>query len=151
MADNKAEAQFANLDDLFAASLDDIADLPSFEVPSKGAYIGTVTTAIKEVNKKPAIEVTYTILETVELEDSDDKAPAPGTKFSTAFILGTPIAEGFLKQFLAPFAEHFGTTNVGELIRDLIQDVQIAFTLGHRADKEDKEKFYAVVKNVTVA
>ena len=58
MADNKAEAQFANLDDLFAASLDDMADLPSFEVPSKGAYIGTVTTAIKEVNKKPAIEVT---------------------------------------------------------------------------------------------
>ena len=151
MADNKAEAQFANLDDLFAASLDDIADLPSFEVPSKGAYIGSVTTAIKEVNKKPAIEATYTIMETVELENADDKAPAPGTKFSTAFILGTATAEGFLKQFLLPFAEHFGTRDTGALVRDLIQDVQIAFTLGHRADKEDKEKIYAAVKNVTVA
>lgn len=146
----KVAAQFANLDDLFASSLDDLADLPSFEVPSKGAYIGTVATAVKEVNKKPAIEVTYTILETVELENADDKVPAPGTKFSTAFILGTSTAEGFLKQFLLPFAEHFGTKNPGELVRDLIQDVQIAFTLGHRADKEDKEKIYAQVKNITV-
>lgn len=146
----KVAAQFANLDDLFASSLDDLADLPSFEVPSKGAYIGTVATAVKEVNKKPAIEVTYTILETVELENADDKVPAPGTKFSTAFILGTSTAEGFLKRFLLPFAEHFGTKNPGELVRDLIQDVQIAFTLGHRADKEDKEKIYAQVKNITV-
>lgn len=149
-SDNKAEAQFANLDDLFSADLDDIADLPSFEVPAKGAYIGDVTTEVKEINGKAAIEATYTVVETVELEAAEDKAPEPGTKFSTAFILGNSISEGKLKEFLAPFAAHFGTTKVGELIRDHVKAVRIAFVLKHRTDKEDKEKKYADVRNITV-
>lgn len=149
-ANPNAEAQFDNLDSLFAASLDDIADLPSFETPPKGAYIATVTTSTKEINKKGAVEAEFTIVETVELEHADDKPVAPGTKFSTAFILGNPISEGKLKQFLAPFAESFGTTNIGQLVREEIKDITIAFTLKHRVDKDDKEKFYPDVRNISV-
>lgn len=148
---NDTEAKFIDLDSLFAASLDDIADLASFETPPKGAYIGSVTTSTKEINGKPAVEAEFVVVETVELKDAADKAVASGTKFSTAFILGNAVSEGKLKQFLAPFAAHFGSNNIGQLVRDEIKDVTISFTLKHRKDKEDKEKFYPDVGNITVA
>ena len=146
----KVAAQFADLNDLFAAGLDDIADLPSFEVPPKGAYIGTVTTDVKEINGKPAIEALFVVMETVELENADDKPVEPGSKFSIAFILGSNIAEGKLKEFLAPFGQHFGKTNVGELVQNDIKEIAIAFTMKHRTDKDDKERKYADVRNITV-
>lgn len=151
MANDNFEAKFGNLDELFSASLDDIADLPSYETPSKGAYIATVTTSTKEIGGKPAVEAEFTIVETVELENAEDKAPATGSKFSTAFILGNSISEGKLKEFLTPFGAHFGTSSIGELVRDHIKDVTISFTMKHRKDKEDKEKFYPDVRNITVA
>lgn len=146
-----ADAKFTDIDSLFSASLDDIADLPSFETPPKGAYILTVSTDVKEINKKPAVEASYTVVETVELENADEKPAVAGTKFSSAFILGNAVSEGKLKQFLAPFAAHFGTNNVGELIRDHIKDVTISAVMKHRVDKDDREKIYPDVRNVTVA
>lgn len=151
MANDNTEAKFADLDSLFSASLDDIADLASYETPPKGAYIAAVTTTSKEINNKPAVEAEFTIMETVELEDGADKPVANGTKFSTAFILGNAVSEGKLKQFLMPFASHFGSTNIGQLVRDEIKEVTISFTMKHRKDKEDKEKFYPDVRNITVA
>ena len=151
---NKTEAQFSDLDALFAAGLDDIADLPSFEVPPKGAYVCSVTTEIKEINKKPAIEAKFVVVETVELDDKDATPAAVGTEFSIAFILGSSFAEGKLKEFLAPFAAHFGTTGpgaVGQLVRDEIKDVTVALTLKHRMGGEDKDKVYADVRNIMVA
>lgn len=151
MAQEKADAQFANLDELFAANLDDIADLASYETPPKGSYIFSVSTDTKEINKKAAVEAAFTVVETVELENAEDKPVAVGTKFSTAFMLGNPISEGKLKQFLAPFAAHFGTTNVGTLVRDTIKEVTVAAIMKHRKDKDDPEKVYADVRNITVA
>jgi len=154
--DTKNDAQFENLDALFAASLDDIADLPTFEVPPEGTYIGTVSCALKEINKKQAIEAEFTLIEVSELEEELEdgaKGPQAGDKFSIAFILGSNIAEGKLKQFLAPFGAHFGTNSVGELVRDRIKDVQVAFTLKHRTNKkgDDPDRIYPDVRNVTVA
>lgn len=154
--DNKNEAQFGtDLDALFAASLDDIADLPAFEVPPEGTYIGTVSTDTKEINKKPAVEAEFTIVETSELEDTDAVEVAPGTKFSIAFILGSNIAEGKMKQFLAPFGAHFnesGPGAIGRLVRDHVKEVTIAFTLKHRTNKkgDDPDRIYPDVRNVTV-
>jgi len=151
MSNTDNEAKFANLDELFAGSLDDIADLPSFETPPKGAYILDVSMSTKEINKKPAVSADFTVVETVELEDADDKEVAVGTKFNIAFILGNNISEGKLKQFLAPFAEHYGTRSIQELVRDKVQNCRIAATMKHRADKDDKEKVYPDIRNVSVA
>lgn len=150
MADLK-EAQFANLESLFDADLADIADLASFETPPTGAYILKATTSTKDINKKPAVVADFEVVETVELKDSEAKQSVPGTRFSIAFILGNSVSEGRLKQFLAPFAEHFGVTNVGALIRDTIKDVTIACSVTNRASKDDPEVIYAGVKNVVVS
>ncbi len=149
--DNKDAVLFDSLDDLFDADIDDLADLASFETPPKGAYIGMVTLVGKSINEKPAVEATFTVVETVELENADDTPVAAGSKFNLAFLVGNETGLGFLKAFLKPFAEHYGTGNLGALVRDHVQECQVAFTLKHRASKEDKEKVYPVVKNLTVA
>lgn len=151
-----APAQFSDIDELFGADLDDIADLASFETPPTGAYILKVSTEVKDINKKKAVEAQFELVETVELKNGDinDKDYIPpskeGTKFSTAFILGTSVAEGYLKRFLAPFGEHYGTKNVGELVRDKIKEVQIAAVVSRVPDKDDPEKFYARVSKISV-
>lgn len=159
MADNK-EAQFSSLEDLFEADLEDIADLAGFETPPAGSYILKVSTETKEINDKPSVVANFEVVETVELKypDSEDKKYRPpvkdGTMFSSAYILGNAVAEGRLKQFLAPFGEHFGVKgkgSVGILVRDTIKDVVIAATVTNRADKEDPEIIYAGIKNIQIS
>lgn len=155
-ATDKQEAAFDNEDDLFAGSLDDLADLASFEVPPPGAYICTVSTEVKEIGDKKAVEAKYTVVECVELEDKEAKPPEAGATFSVPFFLGVAVSEGKMKQFLAPFAEAFGESGpgaIGRLIRDRIQETTVSLTLKHRFAKEDKlkERAYADVRNITVA
>lgn len=138
----------ASIEDLFAASIDDIADLPSFEVPVKGSYILSVSAEIKKVNEKDVVETAYTVVELVEPATPGETA-VPGTKFSAIYMIDNEFGIGNLKKFLAPFAAHFQQSNVGALIQE-IKDVQIAATLGHRKDKTDPDKVYAVVSNITV-
>lgn len=159
MASNDKEAQFKGLEDLFDADLEDIADLAGFETPPAGAYILKATTETKDINDKPAVVVNFTVVETVELKEKDEgskkyRPPVKdGTLFSTAYILGNSVAEGRLKQFLAPFSEHFGIKgkgSVGILVRDTIKDVTIAAIVTNRADKDDPDVIYAGIKNIQV-
>lgn len=147
-----SEAQTAiSVDELFSSSIDDLADLPSFEAPAPGSYILTVSMDTKKINNKDAVEASFEVVEEVELKNEGDKHVAPGTKFSTAFFLDNEFGIGNLKKFLAPFAAHFGQTNIGALIRDDMKNVTIACTVKNRADKNDKDKIYAYVENVAVA
>lgn len=150
MSSNDEAKVFSSVDDLFAASIDDLADLPAFEVPPAGAYILRVTCSPKVINEKPAVEAAFEVIETVELSDAKDNPAAPGTKFSMAFMVQNEFGVGKLKQFLAPFQEHFQQGNIGALIAE-IKDIQIAATLKVRKDKEDPDKKYANVTNITVA
>lgn len=138
----------ASINDLFAASIDDIADLPSYEVPVEGSYIFTVSAEVKKVNDKDVVEASYVVQELVEPRDPAGTA-VPGTKFSTIFMIDNEYGIGNLKKFLTPFAAHFSNNNVGELIGE-IKEVSIAATLKHRKDKNDPDKVYAVVSNITV-
>jgi len=159
MASDK-EAQFKGLEDLFDADIEDIADLAAFEAPPVGAYILKVSTETKEINDKPAVVANFEVQETVELkvQDEDKKGYRPpvknGTMFSQAFILGNAVAEGRLKEFLAPFGEHFnvkGKGSVGILVRDTIKDVIIAANVTNRASKDDPDVIYASVKNIQIS
>lgn len=143
-------ASITSMDDLLSKSLDDLDDLPSFETPPVGAYVLRVTTDQKEVNGKAAIEAKFTVVETVELKDPQIKPVAADTQFSTLFTLNE-FGVGKLKEFCAPFGEHFNTKNIGELVRDHIKDVTISAYVGNRKDKEDPEKVYATVKVLSIA
>lgn len=141
---------FSSSADLFSASIDDLADLPSYETPPPGVYILTVSTDVKKINDKDAVEASFTVVETVELLKAEDKPVLDGTKFSTAFMLGNEYGVGNLKKFLAPFAEHFSISNIGQLIQE-IKDVEISGKVTNRTDKNDASKVYASVIDITVA
>ena len=84
-----------SMEDLFAASIDDLADLPAFETPPPGSYLLRVTCDTKSVNDKPVVEAAYEIMEVVELANPEtDVPPAVGTKFNTIFMIDNEFGIG---------------------------------------------------------
>jgi hypothetical protein len=144
-----------NLDlDLLDMSLDDIEDLPGFEVPYNGEYLLKMHLSLKLVNKKAAVESNYEVVECLKKNDESDPDTVPGTKFSSLYFLQgdedkVKMSLGRLKELLAQPAEELGEGNVKILVRDHFATPRmVSATVTRRADKEDKEKFYAGVKNL---
>ena len=75
----------------------------------------------------------------------------PGTKFSCLYQLGNEIAEGRMKELVMPIAAHFGERNMATLVTVTCKDLIITAKVKRRADKEDKDKFYANISNVEIA
>ena len=140
--------------DLLDMSLSDIEDLPGFEVPYNGEYLLKMTLSTKMVNKKAAVEAGYEVVECLKKNDESDPDTAPGTKFSSLYFLQgeeekVKLSLGRLKELLAQPAEALGEGNVKLLVRDHFSTPRmVSATVTRRADKEDKEKFYAGVKNL---
>ena len=135
-------------------TIDDIEDLASFEVPPNGTYALKVSTECKVVKDKDAVEASFEVVDTVELDDPTETPPKAGNKFSMLFFMDQEVAEGKLKQFLAPFAEAFGERNLGVLVLEKLNKDQGIVAVGsvkRRKDKEDPEKFYADVRNLKLA
>lgn len=137
--------------------MSDIEDLPGFEVPANGEYILNLKTSVKEVNDIQCVEMSYEVVECVKKDNDADDDAKPGSKFSQLFQLTNPDAEkrkislGKLKETLAGISESTGQTNVGVIVRDVIANAVVMATIKRRADREDKEKFYATVKNLRLA
>lgn len=135
--------------DLLNKNLAEIEDLPSFEVPPKGAYVMLLTAGTKYVNAKPAVTIDMEVVSTVQLANPQDKPVVDGSKTGVMFFLnedGLP----YLKKFLTPFAAHFNTDNIRELVTEKIQNLVCGVTMDHRVDKSDKSKVYANPKNITI-
>lgn len=147
----EGKTEFTSVDDLLSADLDDLADLPSFETPPAGAYILEVTMDVKPVNGKDAVEASIVVVETTELADKEATPVVAGTKFSQLFMLDNEYGVGNLKKFLKPFAAHFGTSKIGELVRDHIKGVTISAIVKNRKDKNDPDKVYGSLTEITVA
>jgi hypothetical protein len=136
---------------LLDRDIDDIEDLAGFEVPPNGVYLLKFNAELKVVNDKDAVEAAFEVMETLEQNDTSVDAPVAGTKFSTLFFVENPIAIGKLKEFLKPIAVHTGIGNTLQLVQQECKDLIISATVLRKAAKDDPEKFYATVKNVTIA
>ena len=143
-----------NLDSIegLGISIDDIDDLPGFLVPQPGMYMLKVTASVKEVNNKNSIECKFTTIECLEQNDPEADPTPAGTQFSTLHQIGNEIGMGKFKEIAAPIAKHVGESNLLNLIREhLSGEGQIIQALvKRRADKDDKEKFYADVSKVSI-
>lgn len=145
------------IEDLMDASIDDLKDLPGFEVPPKGHYKLMVSLERKKVNDHDSIEAKLTVLETLELASTNDAKVEDGTKFGQLFMMDNEWGQGGFKGFAVPIAAGLGLEKpkISQVIA-AIQNVTIAATIGHRYHKEDKQKpvgerrTYADLKNVTV-
>lgn len=153
-------------DDLFGLldkELDDLKDLPEFKVPHTGVYRFHVTGGMKEINDKPAVVFSHVVKETIELADSsipEEERSKPEDKFDLAFILvdnsgnKSEIAEGRMKEYLKPFAAHFGTSNVKSLLQGPLKEgVNITATCVRTVKKDrssGEDRINAVVKDITI-
>lgn len=140
--------------DMLDMNLEDIQDLPGFEVPYPGEYILKLDAAVKSVNDKQAVEISYEVVECMKKNNDTDPDTIPGTKFSQLFFLqGEPesvkISLGRLKQLLAPLAEQLGEGNLLVLVRDHLKSLMVSATVNRRKDKNDPERFYPDVKNIS--
>lgn len=139
---------------LLDKSIDDIEDLPGFAVPHNGLFSLRFSTSIKTIAGKEAVEASFEVLEALELNDpstSGDSANKPGTKFSSLFFLEGDNAEmsvARLKELVAPVGEHTGERNLLKLVTEVCKDLVVVGKVKRRADKQDKEKFYADVSGL---
>lgn len=147
-----------DIDALLNASMDDLEDLPPVGVPPSGHYNLTVSFDVKEVgdDKKQIPVATYTVDAVNELSDQDEASEvAVGQQFSEFFYLMKKDGErntfgiGKLKQRLVPFAERFGTTNIGELLKN-VQQIAITAEVKRKPNKKDEDRPNLDLKNVVL-
>lgn len=135
---------------LLDGTLDDLADLPAFEVIKAGDHtLRIVSVEKKDVGGKEAIEVKVALVETHELASAADTPNAPGTESNTLYMLNNEFGVGAFKEFLKPLAKAFGTSNIQELMAQA-KNTEVRAVTTVRVDKNDPEKKYFTIKKMSV-
>ena len=107
----------SSIDSLLDGTLDDLADIPEFKPFPVGAHRVTIKWEVKAINTKPAIELTVTAIETLELTDPTATPLAKGDSTSVLFQFTkkdgskNELAEGQFKELMRPLAAAFGTNS----------------------------------------
>lgn len=147
---------------LLDKSLDDIEDLPGFEVPYNGRYLLKASASfkrIKSIEKKTnnlATEISLEVMECLAKDNDADPDTIPGTKFSQLFFMqgedeAVRISMGMMKQFTKPLGEHYGEGNLAKIVRNLqTEPLLLAATIVRRQDKNNPEIYRARLSVIEV-
>jgi len=138
-----------SLDNLLDATLDDLEDLPEFTPFKPGAHKVTATFEEKEINDKQSVELSFVLIETLELADSQEEKDAPGHTSSIAFMLGNEYARGNLKKCAMPFGEALGLSTIRQIVEG-VKDVECLILTTTRKDKTDPDRLYLQIKEIQV-
>jgi len=138
-----------SLDNLLDATLDDLEDLPEFTPFKPGAHRVTASFEEKEINDKQSVELSFVLIETMELANSQDEKDAPGHISSIAFMLGNEYGRGNLKKCAQPFGEALGFTTIRQIVEG-VKDVECLILTTTRKDKNDPDRLYLNVKEIQV-
>lgn len=142
------------INSLLDSNIEDLKEMPGFEVPVPGVYNLLATTGLKEVNNEQCVELTIVVVDCAEQDDPTAAATVPGTKSSMLFKLTNEYSVSDMKKILKPFGEHFGVTNVRQLVEECINDVQIIAKVGNRKGKAknpgDAVPVYMTISNITI-
>lgn len=135
--------------------LDEIEDLPGFEVPYNGRYLLKLNRKFKKINGKTSVEATLEVMECLKKNNDADPDTIAGTKFSNLFFLtgeedSVKVSVGMLKQFAKPIGEHFQVSNMKDIVKDHMNDLLISCDVVRRADSKNPEIFRARLSNVQV-
>lgn len=156
-----------SLDALLDVSLDDIADLPSFDAFNPGAHKSTINWSFKSMEKTvdgvkkqvPHVELKLTAIETLEMAEPNNPEvntpPKAGDTCSTMYDLTNEFAMGALKKAVAALEEHFNTKNLKQIIVgsegfEMVVVTKIRYGKDDQK-KIDKSKKYLQVEAMIVA
>lgn len=146
-----------DIDALLDGTLDDLADLPEWTVPNPGSYIAEVKSfEVKDINgqKSPEIKLLFT-----ELIEAADESLEPQTLPIEAGMLfmfftkdGKPneMGQGQFKEIIAALKPVVGGDKNSEVMANA-KGAMVAITTGVRQDKNDKDKKYLKINQITAA
>lgn len=144
--------------DLLDESLDQLADLEKFEPVHVGSHIMEMKFEEKEIGDMPAVTLTLSLVETLELTNKTLEPQEPGKKANITFflkykdkntgeVLPNKVGQGQLKEVLRVVSENFGGATIREMMTNA-NGGQAAFTLKQRKDKNDPDNVYNTIKAV---
>lgn len=125
--------------DLLDASVEELAELESFEAFPAGTYRVRINWEKKEINAKPAVELKYTCLEVIEPADINAEPIAEGKSSGIAFYLykndGTvnSVGQGQLRKVIETLRESFGGETTSEVM-DNSEGAEVVITFTVKAD-----------------
>jgi len=133
-------------DSLLDATLDDLADLPSFKAFPPGVHLCKMFLAIKEINKKPAVEAKLVHKETLELTNPTDIPPNAGDETTVLYILknndgsANEIAQGQLKGILSKLKAAGVEGGSTREVIEAVNGIEIAAVTAQRENKQTGDK-----------
>jgi hypothetical protein len=144
------ESALDQMSDLLDANLDDLEDLPEFKPFQPGAHKVVASFEEKTINDQQAVELSFKLIETLELSDPQAEVDAPGMECSMAFFLENEFARGNLKKCALPFGAALGLGTIREIVEG-VKEVECLILTTLRKDKNDPDRFYLNVKEIQVA
>ena len=138
-----------DISSILDATLDDIADLPAFEIFHPGAHRATVHFSEKKIGEHPAVEMKLKLVETMELTDPTQTPQEPGTGASLAYMLDNEFGLGNLKAALKPLGAATGQVQLREIM-EAAEGLECMVVISHRKDKNDPDKVYMQLKKIEV-
>lgn len=137
--------------DLLDSSVEELAELDSFEAFPPGTYRLKIGWELKLINNKPTVELKYECLETLELAKVTDEPIEPGKKSSILYYLykndgsTNDMGQGFLRKIIEELHKTFGGETSKEVMLNS-EGAEIIATLGIKSDeKGDKNTIKSIV------
>ena len=138
-----------DMNDLLDMQLDDLEDMPEFKNFNPGAHKVTATFTTKKIAEKDAVELSLTMIETLELSDPQLEKDEPGTSCSSAFFLDNEYARAALKACALPFGAALGLGTIREIVEG-VKEVECLVLTSLREDKKNPGRFYLNINEVQV-
>lgn len=142
----------SDIDALLDSTLDDLEDLPEFKPFTPGAHKVLATMELKEINGRDAVELSFTLIETLEYANPSDETENPtkeGDTANTMFLLDNEYGLGNLKKCAIPFGEAMGLSKIRDIVEQ-VTDVECVVATSTRQDKKDPDRLYLQVKELQV-
>lgn len=140
---SNTENQDFNLDALLDGTLDDLADVPSYEPFHPGAH--KVVINWKRVEKKPAFSLNMTLVEHGELSDSNAIPQKPGTQTSVMFMLDNEYGQSAFRKIMTSLADHYSAGTNRELM-EKSEGSEVLVVTKLRKNKEKTAEFTDIVE-----
>lgn len=142
----KEELKELSIDELLDIDLEAVEDMQGFLLPPKGFYRLVINeSGLSEAGDTQVIKIGLAIGETLELVNSSDEPAPEGGQFDQTYFPGFGVQQ--FKTEFAEVAKSQGFTTFGELINGLA-GMEITAHIGHRKDKNDKDKFYPTISKI---
>lgn len=139
------EEKLQQFNALLAGTWDDVETLPDFTLWPVGTYLIRLTKGVLD-REKGSVGLSAELVNVIELANPAQdagKEPAEGAPYSERFFGSFGL--GKLKRYFGEIAEAMGHSGIVDFL-DNIGGLEFEATIGQRADKDDKTKFYNEIK-----